>query len=269
MAMIMENIKPENASYRYDFFYDDCSTRIRDLIEKSIGETLIYPPDEKKGLPTFRRMVRKYQSPYPWLQFGVDLIMGLPGEKKAGFRDQMFLPVDMMNGLSEAVVRREGKMIPLLQNPLTLVDFPEQKPKTSFLSSPLFICSMLLIIIIAFTAAVRNRRANLIIDAILYSVFSLLAVLMLFFNFFTDHEQMKQNLNILWLNPFLFVGLAALFIRKELHIWYKIIFLLCILSFVIQLILPSAFNSAFLPLTMIIIIRASVRAGFSWNPVSI
>ena len=40
LALINENLKPENIKYRYDFFYDDCSTRIRDLLEKSIGEKL-------------------------------------------------------------------------------------------------------------------------------------------------------------------------------------------------------------------------------------
>jgi hypothetical protein len=69
LALLEENLKPENIKYRYDFFYDDCSTRIRDLLEKTIGSKLLYPPDEKKGLPTFREKVSKYQKPYPWLDY--------------------------------------------------------------------------------------------------------------------------------------------------------------------------------------------------------
>ena len=104
--LINENLRPENIKYRYDFFYDDCSTRIRDLLEKSIGDKLMYPPPETGKLPTFREMVAKYQDPYPWLKFGVDLIMGSTSDKKAHFRDQMFLPIDMKNGLSKAVIIR-------------------------------------------------------------------------------------------------------------------------------------------------------------------
>jgi hypothetical protein len=105
IELINENLKPENIKYRYDFFYDDCSTRIRDLIEKSIGEKLKYPPPETGKIPTFREMVAKYQNPYPWLKFGVDLIMGSTTDKRAVFRDRMFLPIDMKDELSKSVIR--------------------------------------------------------------------------------------------------------------------------------------------------------------------
>ena len=57
ISLINENLKPENIKYRYDFFYDDCSTRIRDLIEKSVGEKVLYPPEARGKSPTFRDMV--------------------------------------------------------------------------------------------------------------------------------------------------------------------------------------------------------------------
>jgi len=92
MDLIHVNLLPENYEYRYDFFYDDCSTRIRDLLEKAIGKDLIYPPDDTDDRPTFREMTGKYQKVYPWLQFGIDLIMGSPGDLEADFRERMFLP---------------------------------------------------------------------------------------------------------------------------------------------------------------------------------
>ncbi len=76
VALINENLKPENVRYRYDFFYDDCSTRIRDLIEKAVGDKLLYPPATGGKSPTFREMVGKYQEPFPWLKFGIDLLLG-------------------------------------------------------------------------------------------------------------------------------------------------------------------------------------------------
>ena len=100
VSLINENLKPENIKYRYDFFYDDCSTRIRDLLEKSIGEKLKYPPAESGKIPTFRDLVGKYQNPYPWYKFGVDLLMGSTTDKRAEFRDRMFLPIDMKDELS-------------------------------------------------------------------------------------------------------------------------------------------------------------------------
>ena len=67
--------------------------------------------------PSFREMVGKYQDPFPWLKFGIDLIMGSTSDKDASYRDRMFLPIDLQKELSETVINRDGKMIPLLQNP--------------------------------------------------------------------------------------------------------------------------------------------------------
>jgi hypothetical protein len=268
-GLIAENLRPENLKYRYDFFYDDCSTRIRDLLEKSLGSKLTYPPDGKKDVPTFRDMVGKYQRPFPWLKLGVDLIMGTPGEKKASFRDKMFLPLDMQKGLSEALINRNSRLIPLLQNPETVLDFDTPSVKQRFFISPIFVFTLLLILLIIFFALNRNKTAIKIADIAIFSIFSLLALLMIFFNFFTDHQQMKWNLNIIWLSPFVILCLAGLVLNKEWQAWFRIVLALCILSFIIQLIVPDAFNQAFIPLLLLLLLRTSARAGFSWNPFSV
>jgi hypothetical protein len=268
-SLITENLKPENIKYRYDFFYDDCSTRIRDLLEKSIGNKLIYPPEVAKDIPTFRTMVNIYQQPYPWLLFGVDLLLGTPADKKAGVRDRMFLPIEMQKGLSDVVINRNGKMVPLLQNPTTLLDFDPPVFKKRFYTAPLFVFSIILIVIILLSATTRSSNPNKLIDLVIFSVFSLLALLVLFFNFFTDHQQTRWNLNIIWLSPFIIICLVNIILNKEWHSWFRIVFFLAIISFTIQIVFPNAFNNAFIPLEMMIAIRSSMRAGFSWNPMSI
>lgn len=269
LVLISENLKPENKKYKYDFFYDDCSTKIRDLLEKSIGDKLLYPPAGIDKLPTFRSMVGKYQAPLPWLNFGIDLIMGSPGDKKAIFRDQMFLPIDLKEKLSESVVNRNGKMAPLLQNPVAILDFEPIILKPNFFISPVFIFTLLLIGIIILTAMAKSRKANILIDIVIYSVFSVLALMMIFFNFFTDHQQMKLNLNIIWLNPFIIAGLISLLLKKEILILFRIIFIFSAGFLAIHLLLPQAFNFAFLPLVVILAVRSSVRSEFSWNPFAI
>jgi hypothetical protein len=267
--LVNENLKPENIRYRYDFFYDDCSTRIRDLFEKSVGENFIYPLIEKGKNPTFRDLVAKYQSPYPWLRFGVDLIMGSTSDRMASFRERMFLPVDMREELSKVLIRRGDKMIPLLQNPVTLVDFQSPVVKPNVLLSPPFVFTMVLIIIMILAALTKNRKIIRWIDIAIYSIFSILAVLMIFFNFFTDHQQMRLNLNIVWLNPFIIMCLIMLILDKTGLIWFRIVFYISAIFLVLQLILPQNFNTAFLILDVIIMIRSSVRSDFDWNPLTL
>ena len=268
IGLINENMKPENARYRYDFFYDDCTTRIRDLLEKSIGEKLKYAPEEKDKIPTFRDMVGKYQNPYPWYKFGVDLIMGSTADKKASSRDRMFLPIDLKEELSKTVVHRSGKMVPLLQNPVVLVDFESPVVKKMFVVSPPVVFTLIIILVLILAANTKSRKIIRVMDIIIYSVFSALSVLMIFFNFFTDHQQMRLNLNIIWLNPIIIVCLILLILNKAGTIWFRIVFYISAGFLVLHFILPQEFNISFFLLAIILLIRSSVRCEFSWNPLN-
>jgi Domain of unknown function (DUF4105) len=269
IELINDNLKPENIKYRYDFFYDDCSTRIRDLIEKSIGEKLKYPPPETGRIPTFREMVAKYQNPYPWLKFGVDLLMGSTTDKRAVFRDRMFLPIDMKDELSKSVIHRSDKMIPLLQNPEILLDFDEPVIRQKFFTGPPFIFTLVIIIILILAALTKSRKIISLIDIIIYSVFSILSVLMIFFNFFTYHQQTKWNLNIIWLNPFIIVCLVILILNKTGTLWFRTVFFISAGFIVLHFFLPQEFNLTFSLLAILLLIRSSVRSGFDWNPLSL
>ena len=269
IELINDNLKPENIKYRYDFFYDDCSTRIRDLIEKSIGEKLKYPPPETGRIPTFREMVAKYQNPYPWLKFGVDLLMGSTTDKRAVFRDRMFLPIDMKDELSKSVIHRSDKMIPLLQNPEILLDFDEPVIKQKFFTGPPFVFTLVIIIILILAALTKSRKIISLIDIIIYSVFSILSVLMIFFNFFTYHQQTKWNLNIIWLNPFIIVCLVILILNKTGTLWFRTVFFISAGFIVLHFFLPQEFNLTFSLLAILLLIRSSVRSGFDWNPLSL
>jgi hypothetical protein len=268
LDLIQTNLKPENRSYRYDFFYDDCSTRIRDLIERSVGSKLIYPPDETNDIPTFREKVGKYQKNYPWLKMGIDLIMGTPGDKKASFRDRMFLPTDLQKNLAQAVINRDRKMNPLMSSIETVLEFDPPSVKNRFYSSPIFVFTLLFVILVLISAMYKRVRLILITDIIIFTIFSILALLMIFFNFFTDHEQMKWNLNIIWLNPAILVCWVALIFRKKAEIWFRLVFFLSVIFLPFAFIIPNAISFSFVPLILILLLRSSARSNFKWNPLS-
>lgn len=269
LQLIQENLKPENIKYRYDFFYDDCSTRIRDLLEKSTGDGMVYPPDLDGDPPTFRFMVTKYLQKAPWLKAGVDLLMGIPGNKKTTVRERMFLPVDMQEGLSDIVINRSGKMIPLLSNPETVLESTNKSVSSKFLTSPIVVFSILLILAILASALIRGKKQNRVFDIVIFSIFSVLALLMIFFNFFTDHQQMKMNPNIIWLSPFVILCLISVLFNLNRSVWFRIVFVLNVIWFFVLLIFPHTSNNAFLPVLLILAVRSSVRSDFKWNPLSI
>ncbi|MDY0098030.1 MAG: DUF4105 domain-containing protein [Bacteroidales bacterium] len=268
LMLIAENMKPGNISYRYDFFYDNCSTRIRDLLEKALGENLFYPPEESAKTPSFRELIRGYQRPYQWLNFGIDLLMGSPADKKADVRNRMFLPLEMQNSLSSSLVRRDFKMTPLLQNRVIELDFESPALKTRVLTSPPFVFSIFMILIIILSGLLKDKKINFCIDIFVFSVFSLLAVFMIFFNFFTEHHELKRNPNIIWLNPFIIMCLVRLISGKPGHVWFRAVFYIALAYLVFPLFFPHMSNSAFVPLILILLVRCLIRSGFSWNPLS-
>ena len=269
-SLINDNLKPENVKYRYDFLYDNCSTRIRDLFEKTFGNSLIYPPPEARiKLPTFRELIENYQRGYPWLNLGINIVLGSPVDKKVGFRDRMFLPIDLKNNLTESRVLRNGKQVPFLANPVTLLDFKSPVTSDNFLKSPFFLFSLLLILMVIFTAMNRKPVPNRWLDIILFSLFSVLSLLMIFFNFLTDHLETKKNFNIVWLNPFIIICLAAIIANRNWTIWFRLTFFLALAFLVVLLVVPQDFGDATFPLLVMLILRSSVRSGFSWNPLSL
>lgn len=264
--LIAENLKPENIKYRYDFFYDDCSTRVRDLIEESLGDKLIYPGESKGKIPTFRQKTGEYQKPYPWLNLGINLLMGSPGDRKASFRDRMFLPEELQKVFSDTRIKRGEESISLLEKPVRLLEFDSPSQRRIFIISPVFIFSIILLIVILITGLSRSEKANRITDIVIFSIFSVLALLMIFFNFFTDHQQMKWNLNIIWLNPFIILCLISLIFNLNKLIWFRITFFITALYLVFGPFLPQEFNTSFIPLILILLLRTSVRSAFRWNP---
>lgn len=266
--LLAENLKPENVKYKYNFYYDDCSSRIRDIIEKAVGDDLLYPPDGKEELHTFRYLTGEYEKRYPWIKLGIDVLIGSPGDKKATFRDRMFLPADLKNGLSQLLIRREGKMIPLLTNPVTVLDFDEPIAKNKILTSPLFVISLLLIVVIMLTGLLKGKAANTTLDIFLFTIFSFLALMLIFANFITAHHELKWNLNILWLNPFIIICLISLILNRNWYKWFRVVFYSEVIFLALMLFLPQHFNNAFIPMIIILILRSSIRADLKWNPLT-
>lgn len=266
--LVNNNMLPENRLYLYDFFYDNCATRIRDLLEKTFSERLVYPDEKNITLPTFRERINEVQKPIPWLSVGTDLLIGISGDKKAGFRERMFLPEDLRKNLALATVNDNGKLNPLLQNPIPVLEYKPLASNKNYLLSPLFIFCIILIVITLVSILIKRKKFNNYLDIFLFLVFSILSVLMVFFNFFTDHQAMKMNLNIIWLNPLLIPAFVSLITKRRQLIWFRIILLISTGFLLSIVILPQTINMAFIPLILILIIRSVIRSRLNQKRLS-
>lgn len=117
-AFLYDNVKPENAYYRYDYYRDNCATRIRDVIDRFTGGRLAAASHGPAAL-TYRQHTRRLTVGAPFLFFGLDLAMGPLIDQPVTEWDEMFLPSRVAAKL-EHVTDASGA--PLVREHYTLFD---------------------------------------------------------------------------------------------------------------------------------------------------
>jgi hypothetical protein len=239
---IATNLEPQNVEYRYNYFFDNCTLRPRDLIEKYCGGKMIYPPQNTPI--TLRDLVHECTAPYPWLHFGIDLVIGSGADSTVSARTGMFLPARLCNALNSAeVVLPDGAVCRIIQNPLPSPNLlPSPKSHTSFLP---FLATLA---VLAILLALKRLRP---VWAIFFLTAALAGSLIAFLVLFSAHPCVSPNWNILWLHPLHFIGFAS-FIPKKKYRFFSIchIINLAVLSaFLIAFYwIPQEINFACLPL---------------------
>jgi hypothetical protein len=200
MDALAINYKPENRIYRYNFLYDNCSTRPRDIIEHHIEGHISYNP-RKDYAPSFREMIREHTSRHPWATFGNDLLLGVKADHKTDIREQEFLPENLRYDFDHATIERNGEIVPLVKERRELVRPGVQVIEEDFPLSPTQCCILLLALSIAIFAYEYIKKKTLRWFDILLMTLSGLAGLALFIMIFSEHPTTSINLQILILNP--------------------------------------------------------------------
>lgn len=212
--MLYENVRPENATYRYKFVSDNCATRPRDIIEQALGDSLVYRHPRHTDKLTYRDMMHRYNANYSWSRFGIDLALGCDLDTAITYRQQMFAPVVLMDAMANAQVRLpDGSEAPLVSATETLVEGSEQGlvlPPTPWYATPLFVALALLALAIAVGVAdCCRRKVCRWFDTLVFVAYGLCGCVIFFLVFVSTHECTSPNFNALWLHPAYF-ALAVL-----------------------------------------------------------
>lgn len=195
------NMQPENRTYKYDFFMDNCATRLRDIIDHNI--TGFEWDTTRSSNKTFRQIIKEYQKNFPWTDFGIDLIIGAPADKTTTLSQETFIPDYLANAIKFAKYSNPEKAnLQLTENKILTFDAPIQG--INFLLSPYFL--FLLLLLIEVNLYFRNLRGmthNWVkkYDQFWLWILTFTSILMLFMWFGTDHIPTKYNWNILWASP--------------------------------------------------------------------
>lgn len=258
-ALLLENFKPENRFYRYDFFFDNCATRIRDLLPKAFGNdfTYNYPDDWVNGDLTFRNLIDLYLTNHHWSDFGIDLALGLPTDDVATPSDYMFLPDYLMEGFATATIVRNGEVQPLVLSTREILS-RKDVPSEVFFMSPMMVCwGIFMVTLLLSIYGYKHNKSYRWFDVIFFSAIGLVGWVVFFLDFLTDHIATKDNLNMLWAVPlhlplFLFWRKLPWNFRKY-YLWICLGIDLIIISF--WWVFPQNYHVAFIPLVLAMIVR--------------
>jgi len=252
-AFLRDNYKPENRYYLYDFFYDNCSTRIRDALEEVLDAYFV-SPNSTSRIKSYRTLLDEKIELNPWYDFAIDFILGQPTDMGADYRGEMFLPSYLSKNLSG--VTYQGRA--LLGPPVELVPNQISIGSDSWLTPyRLFI---ILFLIYALCSFLPNKKAINFLDGLLFFTLAFGGFFLLFMRVGTEHFVTWNNYNLLWANPLFIVAVLHLIRPRP---WMKNLYwILGVMIFtnILGFFLPmQGFNYALAPLLLLIASRIAYR----------
>lgn len=204
-ASLAENADPSNRAYRYDYYLDNCSTRVRDALDRVLGGALRASTESRSGEGSYRFHTQRSITNNPWLYLGILAAMGPRADQRLNMWDEMFLPEKVQDRVRELRVRDEsGREVPLVIRESTLLQFDawHVEPAPPNWSPRLLGIGVLMALVIA-TGSLRGFAGapGRVLGGVLGVVLCLGGALLLFLALFTNHVMTDWNGNVLLFTP--------------------------------------------------------------------
>jgi hypothetical protein len=252
------NLKEENRYYKYDFFFDNCTTRLRDILKKQHDSAFCKVAVMPVG-STFRQAIHQYldKNHKDWSKLGIDILMGKPTDGGMTAEHMQFLPDNLMKSLDSS----NHNMVLSSQN---LYPITNENAKGSFFTP--FIVFSLLAIFIVLLGYTKNKFAQPFLqgfDGLFFFLTGILGIIIIFMWFGTDHSMTKNNFNLIWAWPT--HTIIAFFINSKKN-WVKKYFKFTAVALLAVLIswlfLPQQMNNGLIPIVLLLIYR-SIKKSFA------
>ena len=258
------NRRPENIHYLYDFFYDNCATRIRDILDQELDIDWGPDPHEQEQR-TFRDLVALYVTHIPWTGFGIDILLGLPADKTAGQWHAMFIPDELFDSAQRAR-HDDGR---LLVDAHAEILAEQYIPGEGTFLSPTVILWLFFILGLI---SLRQPRLAKLFAKVHFTILGLLGIIVFFMWFLSDHIATGMNLDLLWTLPthLYFVYRAGTKKPGRLPgLYFKVVLIISLILLVTWPVNPQDFHQAALPLIALSAVMAAFAGNLIKTPVSL
>jgi hypothetical protein len=256
LLLLQTNMLRQNMFYKYDFTFDNCTTRLRDLLEKTADAPVQFG-QVLHTRSTFRDLIYEYldYNDKQWSKLGIDILLGRRLDVKMKPREVMFLPDYLMKSFDSTTIDNRQ----LVQDKHHLFDSTLPSRKINIATHPFFIfsCIFLLIVLLSFSKNSFVTRFLNAFDGFLFFLTGLMGILLIFMWFGTDHIMCKDNFNLLWAWPTNAVAAFYIHSKKRPAIKYFMIYAVFnLVLFACWFFLPQHMNPALMPLIAILIFRS-------------
>lgn len=245
---IQENYKPENRYYKYDFFFDNCATRISALLEEALGNEVLFSELPKANTYSYRQLIDKQVSTsQPWSDFGIDLALGVRIDKITNSKEMQFLPKYLEQSLDLAT--KNGSPLVLATNELVKGEVRSNDIYNGTFPSTvtwtIFIVGLLIHVF-------NLKRLAQIYDSLFLIIITFLGVLVVFLWFYTDHQPTKGNYNLLWANPLYIIMVFVFFVKANwARFFYAVTAFYALGIILFWIAFPQELNPAVRPLILL------------------
>jgi Domain of unknown function (DUF4105) len=256
-SFLENNALPQNQTYRYDYFYNNCASKVRDVFADVFKEGIKFDGSFIKTDYTIRDLTEIYLQQQPWGDLGIDICLGLPMDKKATPYDYMFLPDYVESSLGHTTLNGS----PIVKQKITVYESePEKIPFHWYHPWIVFGLLFLFASVISYRDWQRKKLSKWF-DVTLFGILGLLGWLLLLLWVATDHKAAANNFNLLWAFPLHLIAAIGLIKKnpaKWLSRYFTFTIILTALLIGFWVLLPQQMNPFLLPVVFIILIRSLV-----------
>jgi hypothetical protein len=258
---LVVNALPKNREYRYNFFEDNCATRVRDIVEKNVdGKVKWADPEEIRQ--TYRGWINHYQQVMPWANFGIDLVVGAPADRKINRYEEMFLPDWVKDQFGKGKIVKGNRSKPLVTEGRWIFQPEETLSYNNHISIVTWFFLLLFLATVLLTMKEQKKQKHYFwLDGIWYLVFGLVGVVLTWFALVSEHPAMHPNYNLAWALPthlIYAIGLVKTSWRNKLS-WYPKFTAIAIVLFGISIFtVPQQFASPVIWMVGSLAIRVGV-----------
>ena len=226
-----------NRVYRYNFFYDNCTTRARNILIDNITAKVSYRINPNIT-SSYRTMIHQWNGTHRWARFGNDLLLGVKADAKTNYAEQKFLPDTLRKDFAgAAIIDSAGKSRSLVSSTTVLLkanadNVVSNRNIWDTITPNMLWSGVFIVILLAGMIEYRRQKTFWLIDVTLLTLDGIAGIILLAM-VFSQHPTVNLNLQILLLNPLSLIFVYPVInreVRQRFH-WFWNVLLICIILF--------------------------------------